>query len=306
MKLLLATLPDKPDALAGWLERHLAGPALGELAAELTAVHGSRPAPADARGLLGEGLGDVLQHGLSALPAATLRTFLRHPALLFELQEIVLTEGGPYWDRLLTDAEVRRAAERTGRRLRVSLGLDAPPPPGKHVRLRFYRRPWLVGLATAAAVLAAVYFGRAYLEGLGRWGWERPGLAAKGETPSAYLTALADAAAEWRERPKDDRDSFTRTLREMRDGCTRLLAADHPALGAPDRDWLAGKCRDWGGKLDRHLTDLQTGKDWQAVRAEADETVEKLIKALRERGAQVQRQAAGIGTGNWPHSAVLK
>jgi hypothetical protein len=246
--------------------------------------------------LVGEHLPDVFQRGLSALPPATLRTFLRHPALLLDLQDIVLTEGGPYWDRLLSDAQVGRAAERTGRRLRVALGLDAPPAPGKQVRLRFYRRPWLVGLATAAAVLAAVYFGRSYLEGLGRWGWQRPGLGARAATPSAYLTALADAAAEYRERPRDDRDSFMRTLGEMRDGCTRLLAADHPVLPPKDRDWLATRCRDWGAKLDGYLADLQTGKDWQAVRAEADGTVDTLIKALRDRAAQVQRSTGAAAT----------
>ncbi len=81
MNLLIATLPDESDALPGWLERHLCGPSLAELAAELTAVHGHSSATTTARALLGDDLPDVLAFGLSRLPPAALRRFLHQPAL---------------------------------------------------------------------------------------------------------------------------------------------------------------------------------------------------------------------------------
>src|SRR5262245_31285029 len=98
MTLALATIPDDTDHLPGWLEAHIVGGRLRALAAELAAVHHAKP-PADSiRDRLGELLPAVLSAGLSSLPPTELRHLLRQPHHLLELQEIILTEGGHYWD----------------------------------------------------------------------------------------------------------------------------------------------------------------------------------------------------------------
>jgi hypothetical protein len=63
-----------------------------------------------------------------------------------------------------------------------------------------------------------------------------------------------------------------------------LQAAKHPQLSERDRDWLKKECKGWGQELDQHLIDLRSGaKDWRIVRQEANGSVEKLVKALRDR-----------------------
>jgi hypothetical protein len=102
-----------------------------------------------------------------------------------------------------------------------------------------------------------------------------------------YLNGLADAAEDWfKKRPEKPAD-LARRLNEFRQGCSTLILAPHQPLAAKDRQWLVDKCRAWAVKLDRHLTDVEAGKDVLQVRREADETVEKLIAALRTRAAEV-------------------
>jgi hypothetical protein len=278
MNLLLATLPDDAAQLPDWLERQLTGPDLPGVVAELIAVHGDRPASRSVRELLGPHKDAVLSGGLAVLPLTTIRTFLAHPRSLLELQELILESGSTYWDRRLTAPEITAAADRGRRRLGVALGWERLPEPAG-AAMKWYRHPAVVALATAAAVLIAVYLTRPT-----GWGWNRPRIDSAGATASAHLMALADAAVEWKARPKNNPAALAQTLREMRDGCTRLLAAEHRQLAPPDRQWLAGKCLDWGRLLDQHLAELTAnGKDWHEVRREADETVDRLIRALRER-----------------------
>jgi hypothetical protein len=57
MRLIALEIPDDPEELSGWLERHLVGPELSSLVAELEAVHGlTAAAEPSARGLLGRHL----------------------------------------------------------------------------------------------------------------------------------------------------------------------------------------------------------------------------------------------------------
>ena len=118
---------------------------------ELSAVH---PTPAEpipsAQALLGDRLGTVLDGGLAAVPFEVIKRLLLQPTLLLQLQELVLEQGSDYWDRIapLTpnlDNRVERG------RLRLELAIDAPRP-----KVAWYRRPWLVSLATAASILLAV------------------------------------------------------------------------------------------------------------------------------------------------------
>ena len=101
MKLHAMEFPDDPARWPGWLEQYLTGLDLAALVAELEAVHGppSDPVPS-VREWLGERLGAVLEGGLRTLPSGMLGRLLRQPRLLLELQELVLTSGGAYWDRV--------------------------------------------------------------------------------------------------------------------------------------------------------------------------------------------------------------
>src|SRR5262245_56446944 len=116
MILLTMTIPDKAAELAGWLEERLMAPDFGRFRAELTAMYpDSSQSRQTARELVGPRLGEVLATGLHGLPPETLRQLLHQPAALAELQELILTEGGPYWDGILHRSDELKAARDRGR-----------------------------------------------------------------------------------------------------------------------------------------------------------------------------------------------
>jgi hypothetical protein len=272
MNLHLSRMPDEPVARIAWLERRLVSADLAELVGELAAVHGSSERTVSLEDVLGPHQQQVLRHGLAALPVERLLTLLQQPQLLFGLQEYLLTASGSYWETLLDGSRNPWEVARGEKRLRTALELTRPPRS---------LRTWLVALATAAVVMG-VFVWAEWMWTPRPWGWNRPEILDAAPTVE-YLSRLADAAEEWRQQPRDDAASLVKSLRELRDGCTRLLAAEHGSLSLAERSWLLEKCRAWGTKMDQHLAELAGGtKDWQVVRHEADETVDKLTRALKQ------------------------
>jgi hypothetical protein len=101
--------------------------------------------------------------------------------------------------------------------------------------------------------------------------------------PAAYFHRLAETAGEWFDARPTDAAGLARRLGELRQGCSSLILADHQGLSAADQAWLVERCRTWAAKFDAQRTAIEGGADPAAVRAEADETVRKLMTALRER-----------------------
>jgi hypothetical protein len=281
MKLVLASVPDDTAELAGWLEHQIAGPDLGRLIDELTAVHGTDNVRADLQAVLGHYQSQVLEKGLGELSEKRLRALLRYPKLLAELQDAVIAAGSPYWDALFDQPGLTSIVGRA----RMSLDSTVTTPTVRPVRAPIYRHPLLVSLATAAAVLIAVYIVQRPSTQSDDWGWNKPGILTAAQTRGDHLNGLASAADEWKNRPRNTPDELRQSLQEMRDGCTKVLAAKHEPLTLDDRAWLVERCVAWGTKLDKHLADLQTGRSIEEVRREADETVDKLAQALRARAS---------------------
>ncbi len=302
MRLIALEIPDDATAFAGWLEGHLAGLDLAALVAELEAVHGPPGEAFPLERVLGDRREAVRARGLEELPRDRLRTLLRQPRLLLELQEWLLIEGGPYWQRLASDAaspESSAIVERGWERLAAELearpvsSISIRAPGVRPSRGRGWR--WIVSLASAAAVLVAIVVVQRRTDrgenghpgpivaATPRWGWDRPDALPQDLPRSAYLNHLADAAHEWFHQRPDTPIALARRIAEFRQGCSVLILSPHRPLSAEDRTWLVEKCRSWAVKLDAHLAAVEAGRDPLAVRREADETIDRLIVALRER-----------------------
>lgn len=291
MKLVALEIPDDPALLPGWLESHLVNTDLAALVAELEAVHGEQPGSLSLADVLRDRRDAVLSRGLASLPAEGLKSLLRNPRLLLELQELILTEGGPCWlDGAAAAASKQDDLERVWNRLSDPLQqtsraavLPVAPPPRRVVPLA----RWIGIFAAAAAVVLGVFLVERQRggdqEAASGWGWSRPGALDGDLPPAVYLDRLADAAAEWFRKRPDDPIAVARQIGEFRQGCSVLILSPHKPLGAQDRAWLVEKCRAWAARLDAHLAALEGGASAAKVRDDADATINKLIAALRDR-----------------------
>ena len=297
MKLVALEIPDDPALLPGWLEGHLVNTDLAALVAELEAVHGEQPDNLSLTDVLRDRRDAVLTRGLASLPAEGLKSLLRNPRLLLELQELILTEGGPCWLNGAAEAASKQDdLERVWNRLSDPLQqtsraavLPVAPPSRRVVPLA----RWIATFAAAAAIVLGVGVflverrrggdqGATAVAASG-WGWNRPGALADDLPPGVYLDRLADAAGEWFKKRPDDPIALARRIGEFRQGCSVLILSPHKPLTAQDRAWLVEKCRAWAAQLDAHLAALEGGASAATVRDDADATINKLIEALRDR-----------------------
>jgi hypothetical protein len=250
---------------------------------------------------VGEQLAHVLVSGLRVLRPDLLRRFLVQPGLLLDLQERVVIEGGPYWERVAQlSPEMENLIERGWHGISEKLGnaatdtpaaTDDEPPATVPLRPRsasWFTRPWLVSLATAAAVLLGVFVYQHYHqpaqpEVATAWGWNRSDALPRDVPAQAYLNRLADEANEWfAQRPEgNDAVALAQRLAEMREGCSVLILSQHHPLDETTSKELVERCKKWAGQFDQQLTALEGGAKPEAVREQTDNTVRTLIKWLR-------------------------
>ncbi len=161
----------------------------------------------------------------------------------------------------------------------------------------------LVAVVTAVAVLAAVSLRDRFSAtkpeadrvasgtdsaSATAWGWNRPEVLDDSVSADAYLERLADAAEEWFQQHPQDALQLADRMAEFRQGCTRLILAEHRPLSAADRNWLVERCRRWAADLDALRSALEAGGDVVELRERHDEVVHRLVAALRQRAETVR------------------
>lgn len=306
MKLHILDLPDTREELIPWLEARFLGPELPELVAQLEDL---RPAAAKAGPALGPILDQhgpaLLKQGLSALPEAALWSLIADPQRLFELQDWVLTADSRYWNALVASAEDLQLSKSRGEakwsRFLADESSNAPAPAAKSGgKAAWYASPPWVAMATAAVMLLAF---RLVMDQKGvkvpgadpnqvaqapipppvGWGWNNPDSLKQDVAADVYLTNLANGADAWFKKRPEDNKALAKRIGEFRRGCSELLLAEHQPLAEEDKAWLLERCKVWAGKFDGFLAAAESGADVQKTLAEMDETVNKLITALRTR-----------------------
>ena len=161
MTLLMLEIPDSHDELPVWLERQILGSRLGELIEQLLVIHAEAGgAGGSIEETLGSRLPEVLSRGLAVLPPAALSQLLTRPLLLLELQELVMSRGGSYWDdwepKLVSDESI---TERGRERLKNFLGTERWLDQDRREpaeRRRWKIRSLAINLASVAAAAGVV------------------------------------------------------------------------------------------------------------------------------------------------------
>lgn len=311
-------IPDTPNEMAAWLDLQLVGQDLAGLVAELAAVHrlsGPERSQTEAeagRAWLGDACEAVLRNGLTAAPPDQVGQLLRHPGVLLGLQELILIEGGPYWEALIKRAQpseaelpagvrnaltvaeatlpLRSAVDQTegappATRARSTLPLDAGQSGHEQTRTR---RLLSIAVSLAAALLIAVAAWTLGPPADPAWGWNKPEALAAADPP-AYFEQLARYADEWSLEKAESETQLQLRLEQLIAGCDRLIGASHASLEETDRTWLVEKCRAWREKLVEQQDALLATHDIAAVGAATDAIVAKLIVALNTHADELRR-----------------
>jgi hypothetical protein len=301
MKPIILQMPDSfPDRRA-WLERQMVGLELGDLVAELAAIHSSRPSESlptpTLQSAFADQLPELLSQGLSILTEKKFGLLLRHPDLMMELQAVVLEQGGRYWDAIPRADEFGRGilAERaalsellTNQPIATPLQdldrIDLRPANQAKVSLTRWSRSKLLAVAVVLMIGMTVWISR---PSGSTWGFDRSGILTANVTSEEYLNSLANAAGDWfNKRPEESQAVATR-LREFIHGCETLIDAPHSQLMPQDRAWLVERCRVWKSALETQLADLEANRSSALdVRTAGDETILKLQNALRKRARE--------------------
>lgn len=302
MKLCVFDIPDETTELAAWLEAQLTGPELGNLVAELSAIHGvptvltggvaalGRPDEGALEKSLGRELPIILRNGLQKIPRSQLQVLLRNPQLLLDLQERILSDGGSYWrEKFSREHSSAAPLDRIWSDLEPALATPIVAP--ERHGLKWTVRILIVLAASLMGFAGGLHFFRPPPPkqpddgpvAQTTWGWNKPDAFPNDLDPKAYLHLLADGAEEWFKKRPESREALETRIAQFRTGCDALQRAEHQPLRQEDKTWLKERCKLWSDKLDQHLADLRSGKDVSQVRNEADATINKLVTALRTR-----------------------
>lgn len=289
MTLAITTMPADPRDWPRWLDEQLVGDRLGDVVDEFNALGTSQVTGSSLNEMLGSHREDLLARGTAAIPEPVRRQLLGAPAHLLELQEMVLLEGGPYWEalprprRLVEMLEQSRGAILSSIQPTQLTGAEpARPVLAKRELLR-----WAVSFATTACLLVAgvlIWQGTrpptVTSSNAVAWGWAKPGALPQSATASEYYEALAQSGEQWFKQRPSDRAEVAKRVNELRQGCSVLLVSDHPPLSADQSRDLKDRCRKWATQFDAALVKLETGSDPVEVRTEIDGVVQKLITYL--------------------------
>ena len=106
------------------------------------------------------------------------------------------------------------------------------------------------------------------------------------EQITEVVKALAAGGEQWFNQRPDDRASLAKRLNELRQGCSVVIASDHPPLSPHQQKELKDRCSKWAAQFDAALVRLENDEDPVAVRTDVDAVVTKLVAYLNS-----QRQA---------------
>lgn len=307
MNIIALDLPTDPQAWPGWLEQQLVGLELRDLVEQLEILQGGPEADVPKlEQVMGEQWDRVRSDGLRVLPPATIADLIRHPRILFELQQRVLEDGGEYWERVPRSERHRQLVQAQRERLAAALTFTAtnaespklgdrstdtdrsrslvavPSEPLSVKSHRMIDRRWLLATAAlAAAMLLALL--PWYRGPNSQKFFARPGLLAGTLREDDFFRQAADAIeADWDTTVSDPQD-LTQQLAELRNSCNELLAADLANLSANSRAELKGRCARWRDTFSQQLQRLSEDPGaFQKVQADANATVAKLVSVLRQ------------------------
>ena len=289
-----------PDSLAEtgiWLDDLLVSPDLVDTIVELEILAGDRLTKIQSLdGVLAGSENRVYESGLASANESVIRSLLRQPSLLLELQEKVMMNGGKYWQEKTNHAYSTTNAGVVLRGLGAdvsSASTSAPVDSSKPSQVvttksnEGWNQKQVFGLvaALAAALLVMVSIWQPWGQGStvakANWGFSKSGLLSSDTSEAEMLEQLVDASASWHNKTPASKEQLEKRLREFDQGCKMLLNSDLPQLSATNRRAVHNACEDCRSAIAQQLSALKSGAGLAKVQAGSDKAIDQLTSSLR-------------------------
>lgn len=310
-------LPDDRSEWAAWLERQLVGLNLPKLCKQLITLGGTHPPQLTVEEVLGVQRAMVMQFGLQdQVSVQQLQQLLGQPALLLDLQAMILEEGSDYWIRVQPEPSISASVDSVRKKVMSSIAVspegkkpmdraiqDASGGSQENGKPSTVRRAddisgdkngswyWLGALlATAAAILVVVMnLGAPKSEG-------EFFAAAELRLPATTLEESLERLAgierriekDWNKVPLADNETLVARLTAFKDSCDCLIGEqlDDALRGLPEgkRNDLKQRCKKWKGQAETMIAEfsnLDSIQNFEANRDKANELMNRLRKVLR-------------------------
>ena len=274
MNSISLTMPDEFQAVVVWLERQIVGSELRQLVGELKCLSAGDGLHVGLSEIIGNKREQVLDEGLASLTPSEIRGLLRQPTLLFELQEMVVFNGGVYWQEVANRHPDFTSDSANSREQAILSGLPrfetgsrteavetVLPERTDSIRLKDQIKPvvdsgrlrsrsglrWVALLATISAMLVfGIILPSRFRNPVRQvdqvvidnpqksWGWNRTERFSNITSSDKYLSEVALGAEEWFQEAPHDSQSADKRLSEMLDGCKKLIASTGESPLNPD------------------------------------------------------------------------
>jgi hypothetical protein len=294
-------LPDDRSQWPGWLEKHLVGLNLGKLARQLVTLGANRKPEISLSEWLGNSKQDILTKGLAPISEDRLQLLIRNPALLLQLQELVLLEGEDFWQKVPRTEEHLKLAEETSRKVLATIQAKTEDPamhsnykqlpPSVSVQPRSIAKEtksnfgWWATLVAVAAGLAILVFNPLTTKPSNKF-FANNQLKKTGIDSRQTLRQMAaQIRGDWQSN-STDKATLQQQLIAFRDSCDELIdgqLAGTLRTNGINPEQLADlqkRCRDWKTKSTELIESLVKGDPLPPISKAADEMIGKLIGRL--------------------------
>lgn len=285
MNLKSLQIPDTIAETGAWLDDLLVSPDLLQTIIELELLAGDRLTTVlSLEGVLAGSTNTILESGLANASESVVRSLLRQPSLLLELQEQVLMHGDKYWQEKTVQAYGRPDTTK----LLAAAGVDSIHSPITTRSAKFWNQKQIVGAIAAMAagllVMLSVWqpWGQGSTVASSDWGFAKSGLLASDISEDEMLRQLADASQAWHNRRPDSVEGLEKRLLEFDHGCEALLASNLAQLSAKNRDAVHRACRDCRDDIAVQLAAIKRGGSFSELRTKADAAINKLTHAIQK------------------------
>ena len=296
MNLKSLQIPDTIAETGAWLDELLVSPDLLQTIVELELLAGDRLTEVQSLDGVLAGKEDlVYETGLTTASETTIRSLLRQPSLLLELQEKVMMHGGDYWqkktnqafgssdaknvvDSLMTSSDTAPA---------VATGLKDVVKDSSKATDKTWTRKQVVSslLALAAALLVMVSIWQPWSQGgsvaKADWGFAKSGLLTSNVSEDQMLAKLAQASATWHNKKPSTREQLEKRLLEFDQGCQALLGSDLPQLSVVNRNGVHTACEECRQAIAEQLAALEAGADFNQTRSRSNAAIDQLTSSIQ-------------------------